>query len=58
VDDLQALLDAIDEAGNDRTLKEVAINENDPFEQDFAKTLEYSVPNMPIVITSMSVIKY
>ena len=58
VDDLQALLDAIDEAGNDRTLKEVAINENDPFEEAFAKTLEYSVPNMPIIITSMSVIKY
>lgn len=58
IDDLQALLDAIKDTGADTTEKEVAVDKDDQYEQDYDNTAVYSVPNKAIVITSMSVIKY
>ena len=58
VDDLQALLDAIEDNGGDTTEKVVAVDKYDEYEREYDNTLEYSVPNKAIVITSMTVIKY
>lgn len=58
VDDLKALIAAIEAEGNDRTNKSVPVDQNDPYEKEYENTLEYSVPNMPIVIKSMKVLKY
>ena len=58
VDDLQALLDAIADKGGDTTTKVVAVDKYDEYEREYDNTLEYSVPNKEIKITSMTVIKY
>lgn len=57
-DVLQSLLDAIEDEGGDTTEKEVSVDKNDKFEQDYDNSAEYNVPNKAIVIKSMTIIKY